>query len=354
MTSSPTNHPDAEDAEASDPQSTEARTSTLTADRPEQSTYAMRRSAAAARLRASGTLVGFIALIAVFGILRPEQFLKTGNFFNILEQVAVLAIVASLQTVVMIVGDFDLSVGALASLSGVVTAALIQGGMPFIAAIAVALLVGLSAGLLNGFLVAYVGLSAFITTLATMTAFSGLALLISNGTTIFGLPESFVAIGQNKAGPIAIPALIALGIAAVVWFLTTRTTAGRRWYALGGNAEAARLSGIAVRRSRVYAFVLCSLGATVAGIVLTARLASAHPNAGDPMMLTSIAAVFLGMTMIRTGQANLLGTLVGIGILGVMQNGLNLLHVNDYVQQVLTGAIIIVAVAISRIGKRRT
>jgi len=318
------------------------------------STYAMRRAAALARLRASGTLVGFIALIVVFSILKPEQFLRTTNFFNILEQVAVLAIVASLQTVVMIVGDFDLSVGSLASLTGVVVASLIHGGMPVVPAILIGLAVGLAAGAINGFLVAYVGLSAFIATLATMTAFTGLALLISNGTTIFGLPESFVAMGQNKVGPIAIPVIIALVVAALVWFLTTRTTAGRRWYALGGNAEAARLSGVHVGRSRLYAFVLCSLGASIAGIVLTARLASAHPSAGDPMMLTSIAAVFLGMTMIRTGQANLLGTLVGIGILGVMQNGLNMLHVNDYVQQVLTGAIIIVAVAISRIGKRRT
>ena len=319
-----------------------------------QSTYAMRRSAALARLRASGTLIGFAALIVVFGILKPELFLKTTNFFNILEQVAVLAIVASLQTVVMIVGDFDLSVGALASLAGVVTATLLNGGMPVVAAILVGLAVGLAAGVLNGLLVAYVGLSAFIATLATMTAFGGLALLISKGTTIFGLPKSFVAIGQDKLGPIAIPVIIAVVIAALVWFITTKTTAGRRWYALGGNAEAARLSGVRVRRSRLYAFVLCALGASAAGIVLTARLASAHPTAGDPMMLTSIAAVFLGMTMIRTGQANLLGTLVGIGILGVLQNGLNMLHVNDYVQQVLTGAIIVVAVAMSRIGKRRT
>lgn len=318
------------------------------------STYAMRRSAALARLRASGTLIGFAALIVVFGILRPELFLKTGNFFNILEQVAVLAIVASLQTVVMIVGDFDLSVGTLASLVGVVTATLLHGGMPVIPAILIGLAVGVAAGVLNGFLVAYVGLSAFIATLATMTAFGGLALLIANGTTIFGLPESFVAIGQDKLGPIAIPVIIAVVVAALVWFITTKTTAGRRWYALGGNAEAARLSGVRVRRSRLYAFVLCAVGASVAGIVLSARLASAHPSAGDPMMLTSIAAVFLGMTMVRTGQANLLGTLVGIGILGVLQNGLNMLHVNDYVQQVLTGAIIVVAVAMSRIGKSRT
>ena len=306
------------------------------------------------RVASYGTLLGLLVLIITFTALDPRGiFLTAGNFTNILEQIAVLAIVASGQTVVMVVGDFDLSVGALASLVGVITAQLLTGGVPVPVAVAAGLLVGVLAGMLNGLLVAWLGLTAFIATLATMTSFSGLALLVSNGATVFGLPPSFVAIGQGRLGPVPMPVVLAVVMAALVWFVLSRTVLGRQWYAVGGNAEAARMSGVNTQLVRFTAFLVSGFTSALAGVVLTARLASGHPSAGDPMMLMSIAAVFLGVTLARAGQPILGGTLVGLMIVGVLNNGLNLLQVNSYVQQVLTGVIIVLAVSGSRFAWRR-
>lgn len=320
-----------------------------TTSRPAKAT----RSALPARLASYGTLFGLAALIILFTVLKPAIFFTPLNFTNILEQVAVLAMVAAVQTVVMVVGDFDLSVGSLASLVGVVVAQLLVGGMDPLLAIALGLILGVAAGAINGFLVAYLGLSAFISTLATMTSFTGLALLLSNGTTVFGLPDAFVWLGQGRVGPIPVPIIVAIILVAVVWFVLSKTVLGRKWYAVGGNAEAARLSGVNTKLVRFSAFMVSGFGAALAGIVLTARLASGHPSAADPLMLSSIAAVFLGITLSRAGQPTVGGTIVGLGIVGVLNNGLNILQVNSYVQQILTGVIIVLAVSLSRLSKRR-
>ncbi|OYO18560.1 dolichyl-phosphate beta-glucosyltransferase [Enemella dayhoffiae] len=304
------------------------------------------------RVAQLGTLLGLVALLLLFTALRPEVFATPENGINILEQLAVLAIVAIGQTVVMAVGDFDLSVGSLASLVGVVAAGQLLAGRPIVLVVALALAIGLAAGLFNGFLVSYLGLSAFIATLATMTAFSGLALLLSNGTTIFGLPPAFVNLGQERVGGIPLVVLYAVVVGAVVWFTLSKTTLGRSWYAVGGNAEAARLSGVNARLVRLLAFCVSGASAALAGTILTARLASGHPTAGDAMMLNSIAAVFLGITLSRAAVPTIGGTLVGLGIVGVLNNGLNIVQVNSYVQQVLTGLIIILAVSLSRLSRR--
>lgn len=306
------------------------------------------------RLASYGTLIGLLLLVVLFAALDSRGiFLTTGNLTNVLEQIAVLAMVAAVQTVVMVVGDFDLSVGSLASLVGVITAQLLVGGTSLSVTILLALLVGLAAGALNGVLVSYLGLSAFIATLATMTSFTGLALLVSNGATVFGLPEGFVAIGQSRLGPVPMPVVIAVVLTLLVWFVLSRTVLGREWYAVGGNSEAARLSGVNTRFVRFTAFLASGFGSALAGVVLTARLASGHPNAGDPMMLMSIAAVFLGVTLSRAGQPLVGGTVIGLLIVGVLNNGLNLLQVNSYVQQVLTGVIIVAAVSLSQFSRAR-
>lgn len=306
-----------------------------------------------ARLAPYGTLIGLVGLIALFTTLKPQVFFTFLNFTNVMEQVAVLAMVAAVQTVVMVVGDFDLSVGALASLTGVITAQLLVGGMSPVVAVLIGLTAGASAGAVNGLLVAYLGLSAFIATLATMTSFAGLALLLSGGTTVFGLPEEFVWLGQGRLGVIPVPVVIAVALLLITWFVLSKTVIGRSWYAIGGNAEAARLSGVETRLVRFSAFVVSGSGAALAGIILTARLASAHPSAADSFMLTSIAAVFLGVTLSRGGQPMIGGTVVGVGIMGVLSNGLNIVQVNSYVQQILTGLIIVLAVSLSRLSKKR-
>ncbi len=304
-------------------------------------------------LRTYGTFIGFLAMIVIFSLLRPGVFLSPNNLRNITEQVAILAIVATTMTVVMVVGDFDLSVGALASLSGVVVADLLIQGVGLWPAVLIALAVGATAGLLNGLLVAYFGLSAFVATLATMTAFRGLSLFYTNGSTLFsGIPESFRLFGQSFTGPIPNSVLIMLGVLAATWFVLEQTAFGRRLYAVGGNAQASYLAGLNVRALRLSAFVISGLGAALAGVVLTSRLFSAHPTAGEPLMLNSIAAVFLGMTMFREGEPHVPGTFVGVLLLGVMSNGLNILQVNSYIQLVLTGAIILLAVLLSGLARR--
>lgn len=304
-------------------------------------------------LRLSGTGIGLILLIAIFGTLRPSVFLTVGNFVNILEQISILAIIAAVQTVVMVVGDLDMSVGSTASLGGALTAVLLMSGWSIPSAVLLALCVGAGIGAMNGALVAYVKLSAFIATLASMTSVTGLAFIVTNGANIFGFTKDFLPLGQGRFLGVPIPVYIASAVSLLIWALLRFTTIGRRWRAVGGNAEVARLSGIRVDRVRFIAFVIAGLGASLAGIMLVSRLASATAQAGDSQMMLSIAAVFLGMTMSSHGGANIGGTIVGVAILGVLTNGLNIVGVNTYVQQLLTGAIIVAAVALSRLGKNR-
>lgn len=305
-------------------------------------------------IRTWGTLLGFILLFLVFTFIRPDVFPSVRNLKNIVEQVATLAIVASGVTVVMVTGDFDLSVGAIASLVGIITAMLLKAGINTPFSILIALLIGTGAGLLNGLFIAYGGLSAFVGTLATMTAFSGVALLISGGTTLFGLPENFRFLGQGSFGIIPFSVLIMVIALLIVNTLLGQTTYGRRLYAIGGNAEASFFSGINTKKVRLTAFGISGFFAALGGIVLTSRLYSAHPQAGSPFMLNAAAAVFLGMTAFREGEANLWGTLLGVLIMGVMGNGLNIMGINTYVQSILTGVIIILAVLLSSMAKKKT
>ncbi len=302
-------------------------------------------------LKRWGTIIGFLVLCATFSLLRPDVFPRWQNIRNVIEQIATLAIVSAGVTIVMITGDFDLSVGALASVTGVVCA-MVMKTMGILPGITAGLIIGIIGGLINGVLVAYGGLSAFVATLATMTAYGGLSLLVTNGATIFGLPESFRRLGQGSLGPIPIPVFLMAFVVLIAWILLEQTTYGRRLYAIGGNPEASYLSGINIRVIKLFAFALSGLGAAFAGIVLTSRLFSAHPQAGNPFMLNAAAAVFLGMTVFREGEAHILGTLLGVLIMGVLGNGLNILGVNTYLQSILTGIIIILAVLISSLAKK--
>lgn len=300
-----------------------------------------------------GTIIALLLLIIVFGVMRPDAFLSVGNLRNILEQVAILTIIAAAQTVVMVVGDFDLSVGTNATLSGATAAALMVGGAPVWVAVLVALAVGTLVGLANGILVAYMKLSAFVATLATMTTVGGLAFIVTDGTTLYGMPEDFFWIGQSRPLGLPMPVVFAIVLALIVWLVLRFTTQGRRWYAVGGSAEVARLSGIDVRLGRCLAFTVAGLLSAIGGVILVSRLGSASGTSANNYMMLAVAAVFLGMTLLRSGQANVGGTLVGVGIIGVMSNGLNILGVNTYVQQVLTGLIIIAAVTLSAVKSRQ-
>ncbi|MBN9170542.1 MAG: ABC transporter permease, partial [Microbacterium sp.] len=229
---------------------------------------------------------------------------------------------------------------------------LMLGGMPVALAILIGLIVGLLIGLANGLLIAYLNLSAFVATLATLTSVTGLAYLVTQGTTLFNLPPAFNNLGQGKILQIPLPVFFAIGLLLVLWFVLRYTTLGRRWYATGGNAEVSRLSGVNVRRARLLAFTVAGLVSAFGGILLAARLGSASAVQGSDNLLFSVAAVFLGMTVVRSGAANIVGTVVGVAIIVVMSNGLNILGVNSYVQQVVTGLIIIAAVTLSSLRSR--
>jgi len=314
-------------------------------------------------LRLYGTVVGLVAIVIVFWALRPDTFMTVGNWLNITQQVSILAVIAFTSTVVMVTRAFDLSVGTMASLSGIIAAVSMQAGMPIPAAVALALAAAAAGGLLNGILVAYLRIVPFVATLGTLTMFGGLALLVSDGTTIFGraIAEAFwkfgrggIPLGTVDGRVVGLPnlTLVAAGVLLVVWLLLEQTTYGRRLYAIGGNPVAARLAGLRVRALMLVAFVVSGIGAGLAGLMLTSRLASANPTQGDGLMLNAIAAVFLGVTVSEQGEPRVLGTLVGVAILGVLANGLTQLQINTYVQQVLTGAIVIAAVAVGSLRGR--
>ena len=309
-------------------------------------------------LRQMGTLLGLFAIMAFFALRLPGTFLTAGNLINISQQVAMLAVVAFTMTVVMVMNDFDLSVGSTASLAGIVAAVLFREHYPMWMGIAAALGVGVLAGAINGVLVAYAGILPFVATLGTLTVFSGLAFYISDGATIFGrdIPKNFAdfARGGIVLGGVKLPYLSVLAVAVlgVVWAVLEHTTYGRRLYAIGGNAEAARLAGIRVARLRMSAFAITGLGAAVAGLMYAARVASANPTQGAGLMLDAIAAVFLGMTMGREGEPRVLATLVGVLILGILDNGLTQMQVDSYVREMLVGSIVIAAVAVSSFGRR--
>jgi ribose transport system permease protein len=303
-----------------------------------------------------GTLVCFFGLVAFFWFMLPGTFMTGRNLLNISQQMSMLAVTAFAMTVVMAMGDFDLSVGSMASLAGIVAAVTFQatGSVPL--GVSAAILVGIVGGAFNGFLVSYIGILPFVATLGTLTIFSGTAFLVSGGKTIFGgaIPSSFSAIAKGgipiwSSGDqvLNLPNLTIIAALAlfVTWFTLEKLVFGRHVYAMGGNAEAARLAGVDVRRTRLVAFCITGLGAAIAGLMYASRVASANPTQGSGLMLDAIAAVFLGMTIGRHGEPRVLYTLVGVLIIGILSNGLTQLSVDSYVRDILVGTIIIVAVA---------
>jgi ribose transport system permease protein len=313
-------------------------------------------------LQTYGTLVCFLGLLGFFWWVLPETFMTGRNLINITQQMSMLAVVAFAMTVVMAMGDYDLSVGSMATLSGIIAAVAFRdtGSVPLGVVLAVA--VGVLGGALNGFLVSFIGILPFVATLGTLTIFSGLAFLLSEGKTIFGgdIPTSFsgfakggIPLWSNGDHVLLLPNLtiVAAIMLVAVWFMLQKLVFGRHVYALGGNAEAARLAGVNTRMTRLTAFAISGLGASVAGLMYASRVASANPTQGSGLMLDAIAAVFLGMTISRHGEPRVINTLVGVLMIGVLSNGLTQLSVDSYVRDILVGTIIIAAVAVGSYEK---
>jgi ribose transport system permease protein len=301
-----------------------------------------------------GLVLALIALVIILSAM-SDRFLTQSNIINVLRQISINAIIAAGMTVVIIGRGIDLSVGSLLALTGVVGASLAVGGLPAGVAIAAALGIGLAMGVFNGAFVAYAGIAPFIVTLAGLTIFRGMALAFTDGRPVSGLPPAFMTIGYGSFLGLPVPIWIMLGFLILTHVILRYTALGRAVYAIGGNEEAARLSGIPVRRVVLFTFAYSGLAAAIASMVLTGRLNSAQPSAGVMFELDAIAAVVVGGTSLFGGKGGVFGTLVGALIIGVINNGMNLLNVPSFYQQIVKGGVILAALLIERlVSARRT
>ncbi|MCR8987810.1 ribose ABC transporter permease [Brevibacillus laterosporus] len=297
-----------------------------------------------------GPLLGLFLLVIILSIVSSD-FLTVSNIFNVLRQVSINALIAFGMTFVILTGGIDLSVGSTLALSSALSAGLMaSGGDPFLA-IVVGLLAGLVMGAFNGILVAKGNVAPFIATLATMTVFRGLTLVYTEGKPITGLPDTFGLVGKSFFLQIPMPVIWMLLSFVALYFILKHTTFGRHVYALGSNEEATRLSGVSTTKVKIWVYSISGLFASLAGIILTSRLNSAQPTAGTSYELDAIAAVVLGGTSLSGGKGWIVGTLIGAMIIGVLNNGLNLLNVSSFYQLVAKGTVILIAVLLDRSKK---
>lgn len=304
-------------------------------------------------LKHYGTMMAAVIIILVFSLLRPDAFFTLQNLVNISRQISLLVIVAIGATLIMVMEEFDLSLGALASLGGIIGATLAVSGVPILFAMLAAVLGCALIGLFSGWLITKFNVLSFITTLAMSTIITGIIFAITGGSTVFqGVPRSYRSVGTSMVLGIPLLTIIMLLLTVLFWFIMRHTPFGRKLYAIGGNQKAALVSGIPVKRMKVIAFALCAGLSGLAGVLLSSRLGSAHPSGGDGLFLQAYAAVFLGKTMFLGGVANIWGTLVGSIILGVLANGLTIMQVPTFMQDLLTGCIIIMALVLQKIGAK--
>ncbi|GGA42677.1 ABC transporter permease [Pelagibacterium lentulum] len=300
-----------------------------------------------------GTLIAFFLLCLGFALASPGVFASQANVVNLLQQVATLAIVATAATMVMTIGEFDLSVGFVASLSAVICFVLFAGGYDMTLAIPLALLGGMVSGTLNGVMVSRFGVPSFVATLAVGTIVSGLAFGLSGGASLFqNVPDAFKALGRGAILGVPVLALWFIAVMAGTALVLARTEFGRRVQAIGGNVVAARLAGLPVMRDVIVTFAIAGGLSALAGLLLAARLGSVQHTMGEPLLLPAYAAVFIGTTMSPTGAPSVGGTLLGVLITGVLVNGMTIMGVEPFVQRMMTGVIILVAVLLRHFGRR--
>ena len=302
----------------------------------------MRRSRVREFLQRYGLLISFLLLCLVLSLL-SDRFLTVGNLTNVLRQSTINLIIAVGMTYVIPTAGIDLSVGAVLALSTVVTADLLQRGIPMIPTVLLGLTLGGVLGMASGLLISRVKVPPFVATLGMMTVARGLALTYTQGRPITGMPDAFRFIGTGYLGPIPMPIIVAGVTFLAGYLLLTRTRLGMNIYALGNNPIAAHYTGIATNNYITFVYVLAGSLAALAGMILVARLDSAQPTAGISFEFDAIAAVVVGGTSFAGGEGSLLGTLLGVLVISVLSNGLNLLNVSSFYQPVVTGVVIALA-----------
>ena len=301
-----------------------------------------------------GTIIGLVAMIAVFAFLSPRAFPTVNNFTNVLNQASLAMIIAGGLTLAVIVGELDLSIGMAASLHGIlVTGFIVHDKIPIPIAILLVLALGALIGFVNGFIVTKMRVNSVIATLGVGTILTGFAFAYSSGVPIVaGVPEAFLQLSLGRwlfgiPNNIIVMALVMGGL----WLLVERTSVGQEIQAVGGNAAAARLAGINVDRIKTLGFVMSGMCAALTGILLASRLGSGTTSAADSYLLTAFAAVFLGSATLRDGEFHVFGTLVGALIIAIGFNGLNIFGAPTFSQYMFQGSILIVAVALSSLGR---
>ena len=312
-------------------------------------------------------LIFLVVLMAGFAIMEP-RFLTPLNLFNVMRQVSIVGLLAVGMTFVILTAGIDLSVGSLLALCGLAAAAVAKGGLEnrFSVgagaaaagyggelALLAALAVGLAGGFLQGFAITRLKVPPFVVTLGGMSAFRGAALLVAGGGPISGFPPDYTWWGQGRLGPVPVPVIIFIAFAGLAHVVLRYTRYGRQVYAVGGNPEAARLSGLNVRRVTLSVYVIMGFFAGLGAFVLSARLNSSEAVAGTGYELTVIASVVIGGTSLFGGAGSIFGTVIGTILIGVLLNGLVLMNVSSYIQQIIIGIIIVLAVAFDTFAKSR-
>ncbi|CAG9274272.1 ABC transporter permease [Paraburkholderia unamae] len=305
-----------------------------------------------------GPLIAALALICIALSLASPEFLTTSTLTNIMVQVSVVGIAAVGGTFVIITSGIDLSVGSLVALSGMVAATVMAGASPDaiglgVAGLFFALATGAAVGALNGFGIAWLRLVPFIVTLAMMAMGRGLTLAISDGRTKFDFPTVFTAFGAKTVAGLPAPMLVMLAVFVIGHVLLRKTEFGHQVFAVGGNKEAARLAGIPVNRVIFFTYMLAGVTAAIAGIVLAGRLNSALPSAANGLELQVIAGIVIGGTSLAGGRGSIVGTFIGVVLIGVINVGLSLLGVNPFWTQFIQGGVILAAVLLDALSQRR-
>ncbi len=303
-------------------------------------------------VRDAGTLIGLILIMAVFAALVPG-FLSERNLINILQQSSINACLALGMTLVIISGGIDLSVGPTAAIAAVISASLMVAGYPVPLAIAAGLAIGAVCGLVNGFLVAFVGLQPFIVTLGTLSTYRAIALIYTGGNPVLGLPQGFRSIFNGSLVGIPNSVVIVAIVALLAWILLKKTPIGEYLLAVGGNEEASYVAGVPIALTKVTAYVISGTLAALASLILIGRLGAAEPILGNLWELDAIAAAAIGGASLMGGKGSVIGTILGAIILGAMRNGLTLMNVQAFYQLLATGLIILVAMMIDRLTRGR-
>ena len=302
-------------------------------------------SSISARISRLGIILAFIVIVLIFSVLRPEIFLSVENLTNIVKQTATTSVVAFGMTIVMLAGGIDLSVGSIIPMGGVVAALLLAQGFPIPVAIAAALLLGTVFGFLNGFISVQWKIQPFLVTLGSMSVARGLALIFSGGKTVYIDNKAFLNImGRGNIGPVPVLLVWTVVFLVISWAIISRSTLGRRIRAVGGNEIAARQSGVRVGQVKTVAFVLSGFFSAFASLMMAGRLASGLPSVGTGMELDAITAAVLGGTGFAGEGGSMIGTLFGALVLGTITTGLTILGVDPYVQLVVKGIVIVLAV----------